>query len=244
MESRVTKRLGLRQPIVQGPFGGGLSSVALAATVSDAGGLGSFGVHHLDPHAIAAVAAELRAATRGPFNLNLWVSDHDLPAEEMTPERFDAAVGRLRRPVFRLLLAELGDRDLADTLTQECFLRAWRARHRFRGDCPVDGWILRIAANLARDHRKSRAQGFWRRLLRLDAEPDADRVAASPPDPGPDPERSMLQREALKRVYRGLIEAEVPFASNAVTVKEGSGKSGAAAIAAVPPPTPLVPAAE
>jgi len=55
---------------------------------------------------------------------------------------------------------------------------------------------------------------------------------------------SMLQREALKRVYRGLIEAEVPFASTAVTVKEGSGKSGAAAIAAVPPPTPLVPAAE
>lgn len=55
---------------------------------------------------------------------------------------------------------------------------------------------------------------------------------------------SMLQREALKRVYRGLIEAQVPFASNAVTVKEGGGKSGAAAIAAVPTPTPLVPAAE
>jgi small-conductance mechanosensitive channel len=55
---------------------------------------------------------------------------------------------------------------------------------------------------------------------------------------------SMLQREALKRVYRGLIEAEVPFASNAVTVKEGGGKSAAAAFSAVPPPTPLVPAAE
>ncbi|AZO77110.1 MULTISPECIES: mechanosensitive ion channel family protein [unclassified Bosea (in: a-proteobacteria)] len=55
---------------------------------------------------------------------------------------------------------------------------------------------------------------------------------------------SMLQREALKRVYRGLNEAEVPFASNAVTVKEGGGRSTAAAIAAVPPPTPLVPAAE
>lgn len=96
MEGRVTKMLGLRQPIVQGPFGGGLSSVALTATVSDAGGLGSFGVHHLDPHAIAAVAADLREATRGPFNLNLWVSDHDLPAEAMSPERFGAAVGRLR----------------------------------------------------------------------------------------------------------------------------------------------------
>lgn len=57
---------------------------------------------------------------------------------------------------------------------------------------------------------------------------------------------SMLQREALKRVYRGLIEAEVPFASTAVTVREGGGKgaAGAAAITAVTPPTPLAPAAE
>ena len=55
---------------------------------------------------------------------------------------------------------------------------------------------------------------------------------------------SMLQREALKRVYRGLNEAEVPFASNAVTVKEGGGKGAAAAIATVPAPTPLAPAAE
>jgi small-conductance mechanosensitive channel len=56
---------------------------------------------------------------------------------------------------------------------------------------------------------------------------------------------SMVQRECLKRVYRGLNEAKVPFASNLVTVREGGAKDGAAAaIAAVPPPTPLAPAAE
>ncbi len=57
---------------------------------------------------------------------------------------------------------------------------------------------------------------------------------------------STLQREALKRVYRGLNEAKVPFASNAVTVRGGDGGSsagGAAAIAALPPPSPLAPAA-
>lgn len=56
---------------------------------------------------------------------------------------------------------------------------------------------------------------------------------------------STLQREALKRVYRALNEAKVPFASNAVTVRGGVGSStsGAAAIAAVPPPSPLAPAA-
>ncbi len=59
---------------------------------------------------------------------------------------------------------------------------------------------------------------------------------------------STLQREALKRVYRGLNEAKVPFASNAVTVRGGEGGAGAssgaaAAITALPPPSPLAPAA-
>ena len=94
--TRVSDRLGLRHPIIQGPFGGGLSSVALAAAVSDAGGLGSFGVHHLEPTGITAVAEELSAATAGPVALNLWVSNHDLPEAEMTPERFTAAVARLQ----------------------------------------------------------------------------------------------------------------------------------------------------
>lgn len=56
---------------------------------------------------------------------------------------------------------------------------------------------------------------------------------------------SSLQREALKRVYRALNEAKVPFASNAVTVRGGEGQapSGAAAVTALPPPSPLAPAA-
>lgn len=56
---------------------------------------------------------------------------------------------------------------------------------------------------------------------------------------------SMLQREALKRVYRALNEAHIPFASNAVTVRggEGGAPSGAAATMALPPQNPLAPAA-
>lgn len=57
---------------------------------------------------------------------------------------------------------------------------------------------------------------------------------------------STLQREALKRVYRGLNEAGVPFASNAVTVRGGEAGAqahAAAAISAVPPPISLAPAA-
>lgn len=72
-ETAFTHRLGLGVPIVQGPFGGGLSAVDLTVAVSDAGGLGSFGVHHLDGAGITAVAAAIRARTARPFNLNLWI---------------------------------------------------------------------------------------------------------------------------------------------------------------------------
>ena len=41
--TKFTKLLGIDYPIVQGPFGGGLSSVKLTSTVSNTGGLGSFG---------------------------------------------------------------------------------------------------------------------------------------------------------------------------------------------------------
>jgi nitronate monooxygenase len=70
---RLTALLGIDHPIVQGPFGGGASSVALAAAVSSAGGLGSFGAHALGPQEIRALVDALRAATDRPFAVNLWV---------------------------------------------------------------------------------------------------------------------------------------------------------------------------
>ena len=87
--------LGLRHPIVQGPFGGGPSSVALAAAVSDAGGLGSFGAHALAPGRIRELVGELRSATPGPFSVNLWVPQ---PGEDDVPDDSDLAryVDRLR----------------------------------------------------------------------------------------------------------------------------------------------------
>ena len=94
-DTRVSRLLHLERPIVQGPFGGGLSSVALTVAVADAGGLGSFGVHHLEPAEIRSLGTDLHAATSRPFALNLWVSTHDMAEGAMTRERFAAAVRRL-----------------------------------------------------------------------------------------------------------------------------------------------------
>ena len=94
-DTAFTHRFGLRYPIVQGPFGGGLSSTKLAAAVSNAGGLGSFGLQGMTPEKIRAVIAEVRTLTDAPFAVNLWVSTEDAPASAVTRHEFDAAVAAL-----------------------------------------------------------------------------------------------------------------------------------------------------
>ena len=74
--NRLTEKLGIDCPIIQGPLGG-LSSQRLTAGVSNFGGLGSFGAHGLAPEAIKDVIAEIRSLTSKPFAINLWVSMED-----------------------------------------------------------------------------------------------------------------------------------------------------------------------
>jgi nitronate monooxygenase len=90
----LTERLGLGYPIVQGPFGSGLSSVELLTTVSEAGGLGSFGMQHLSAEQIRALGAELHRRTRRPFNLNLWISNQDDGGLALTEVQFAQALAR------------------------------------------------------------------------------------------------------------------------------------------------------
>ena len=74
--SAFTELVGIRQPIVLAPFGG-LSSVELTAAVSNAGGLGSYGLYGYDGARIRETAAAIRAKTDAPFALNIWLPTGD-----------------------------------------------------------------------------------------------------------------------------------------------------------------------
>ncbi|MCA1918463.1 MAG: nitronate monooxygenase, partial [Flavobacterium piscis] len=50
--TKATELLGIDYPIMQGPFGGNLSTVALTAAVSNAGGLGGYGAYTMSPQEI------------------------------------------------------------------------------------------------------------------------------------------------------------------------------------------------
>lgn len=76
-QTKLTELLGIEYPIVQGPFGGGLSSVELTAMVSNEGGLGSYGGQPFSAAELVETAHAIRSQTAKPFNINLWVEDRD-----------------------------------------------------------------------------------------------------------------------------------------------------------------------
>ena len=108
-DTEVSRRLKLKAPIVQGPFGGGLSAVELAAAVCEAGGLGSFGVHHLSADGIKQTAAAIRAKTSKPFALNLWIPHEHSDDPPLSDEQFQHAAQTLA-PYFKELNLPLPNR--------------------------------------------------------------------------------------------------------------------------------------
>src|ERR1700757_2746470 len=95
-ENRLTSRLGLKYPIIQGPFGG-LSSQRLTAAVSSYGGLGSFGAHGLKPEAIRQVIREIKVLTPRPFTMNLWFSMEDEGTSTSTEDAFRRSLAPLAK---------------------------------------------------------------------------------------------------------------------------------------------------
>src|SRR5215813_9035690 len=78
-------------------------------------------------------------------------------------ENFDRVVKQYRTRVLRFLLASLGDKDLAESLTQDCFWNAYKSRGTFRGDCSVDTWLMGIEVKLERNQVGIGRYQFWKK---------------------------------------------------------------------------------
>lgn len=95
-KTEITELLKIDYPIFQGPFGRGGSTALLTATVSNGGGLGSFGANDLDASDITKVGAEIRSLTDRPFGMNLWVSTFDQGGDSLEKDTYELVVKMLR----------------------------------------------------------------------------------------------------------------------------------------------------
>lgn len=115
---------------------------------------------------------------------------------------FDSVV-RLHWPrVFRFAMASLRDRDTAQSVAQDCLLRAYRARNDFRGEASIHTWLMRIAVNLVRDAARNRRFQFWRRLRTTGV--GTDTVSDWMPDRGISPEAKAMLKEQIEIAWTAV----------------------------------------
>lgn len=105
-----------------------------------------------------------------------------------------------QKRIFRFLFASVRDADLAQTLTQETFLRVWNTRHAFRGECSVSTWLTRIALNLLRDHTRTGRFRFWRRATASAV--DATEIAPFLPSNESPLESRLIASEQMSMIWK------------------------------------------
>jgi RNA polymerase sigma-70 factor (ECF subfamily) len=123
-------------------------------------------------------------------------------AEEVAAQEFARVVETHRPQVFRFLLASTRDLDLAETLTQECFLKAHRNWSHFRGESSAMTWLMRIAINLQKDHWRNRRMQFWKQT-RTNAV-DLDEASEWLPSGERTAEQQVLAREQVGHVWKAM----------------------------------------
>jgi RNA polymerase sigma-70 factor (ECF subfamily) len=125
------------------------------------------------------------------------------PIMENSPREiadFDAVVRLYWPRIFRFALASLRDRDAAQTVAQDCFLKAWRGRARFRGEASLHTWLMQIAVNLVRDYVRNQRLRFWRKAAVYSV--GAEMIGRLIPDKCIDSERRVLVKEQIDAVWR------------------------------------------
>lgn len=123
-------------------------------------------------------------------------------ADESAAEEFAGVVARHRAQIFRFLLSSTRDVDLAETLTQDCFLKAHRHWASFRGESSAMTWLMRIAINLQKDHWRNRRMQFWRHTQTNAV--DLDEASDWLPSGERSVEQKMLAREQVADVWRAV----------------------------------------
>jgi RNA polymerase sigma-70 factor (ECF subfamily) len=157
---------------------------------------------------------ERAAGARAPDHRPATTGDGPPGAAELErvrarePEALEAFFERYFDRVYGLVYRLLGDRALAEDMTQEVFLKVHRAAHQLDPSRDPGPWLVTIAHNACRDLWRS---GAWK-LARRSAPLDGDSPLAATLSRGTnDPERDLLAGERERLVQEALRKLPEPL---------------------------------
>lgn len=110
-------------------------------------------------------------------------------SEGRTPD-FDTIYRQAYPLVVRTVYLVVFDRDVAQEITHEAFLRLWQHRDRLDDAANQRAWLMRVAVNLAIDHRRNWLSALKHRLL---------------PVPAPDPGALAIQRLDIEAMRSAIL---------------------------------------
>ncbi len=142
---------------------------------------------------------------------------------------FEALYSRFGSPVMRFLFRLCGDRELAEDLTQEVFVRVWRAAPRWQPLGKVSTWLFQIAKRVWWNEgaKRTRRANVWR-----DAEASTGETAGGDADAAA---RRVARDELALALQRAITELSQRRRLVFVLVRlEGCSLAEAAAIAGIP----------
>lgn len=135
---------------------------------------------------------------------------------------FDVLVRKYQYKVIKLVSRYVKDPDEAQDVSQEAFIKAYRALPKFRGDSAFYTWMYRIAINTAKNHLV--AQG--RRLPRVDIEiQDAEQFEGETPLKEYATPEHLLSRDEIQETVFSTIEKLPEDLKTAITLREIEGLS-------------------
>ena len=135
----------------------------------------------------------------GAFAGSLMNSSADLVARagQGDQEAFRLIFERYSRPLISFIYDQVSNRELAEELTQETFVRAYRSLHTLRAETKLSTWLFGIAKNVARESLRARQR--TNQHVDLD-----DKLVLNLSDRGPVPVKQLLNKELNEVIQNSL----------------------------------------
>ena len=119
-------------------------------------------------------------------------------AQHGDPDAFEQLIGPLEQLIWRICWHYTGNRENAEDCGQETMVRIWRSLENYRGECALESWVYRIAANCCMDflRKKKRDQSVSMEPLK--------EQGFDPADPSPGTEEQVVAAEEKKRLREAI----------------------------------------
>ena len=121
-------------------------------------------------------------------------------AQSGDPEAFEQLIGPLEQLVWRICWHYTGNREAAEDCGQETMIRIWRSLESYRGDCALESWVYRIAANCCMD---------WLRKKKRDKSVSMEPLQEQgfdPADPSPGTEEQVVAEDEHRRLREAITQ--------------------------------------